>query len=88
MSGLQNFVNVSLATAAGGEDDYAHDQLSQLQTVGTGFRSLIYDLPQNADCVQLTRSCKPVWIALNDNPSLPELLVRNIFQYLKMLIVM
>ena len=33
---LQNFVNVALATAAGGEDDYAHDKLSDLRTVGSG----------------------------------------------------
>ena len=42
---LQSFVTIALATAVGGEDDLTKDKLSNLRTVGSGFRALIYELP-------------------------------------------
>ena len=78
VSDLQNFVNVALATAAGGEDDLAHDQLSNLRTVGSGFGALIYKLPEDAGYADLAKRCESLWEALDlqDYQDLPNKLVR------------
>jgi len=73
---LQNFVNVALATAAGGEDDLAHDKLSDLRTVGSGFGALIYKLPDDAGYAELAQQCSSLWEALQNNQDLPNKLVR------------
>ena len=73
---LQNFVNVALATAAGGEDDYTHDKLSDLRTVGSGFGALIYNLPKDAGYEDLAERCRSLWEALQNSPDLPSKLVR------------
>ena len=78
---LQNFVNVALATAAGGEDDFANDRLSSLRTVGTGFGSLIYELKEDTGFEELCKRCTSVWIAYTIDKNLPELLVRIIVTY-------
>ena len=75
MSDLQNFVNVALATAAGGEDDYANDRLSNLRTVGSGFGSLIYNVDEDMGFDELSQRCTSVWTALGNNRNLPEMLV-------------
>ena len=75
VSDLQNFVNVALATAAGGEDAFTRDRLSDLRTVGAGFAPLIFNLELDADFSTLLRKCEPIWEALKHNPNLPELLV-------------
>ena len=75
MSDLQNFVNVALATAAGGEDDYANDRLSNLRTVGSGFGSLIYNVDKDIGFDELSQRCTSVWTALGNNRNLPEMLV-------------
>ena len=67
MSDLQNFVNVALATAAGGEDDYANDRLSNLRTVGSGFGSLIYNVDEDIGFDELSQRCTSVWTALGNN---------------------
>ena len=72
---IQNFVNVALATAAGGEGDLSHDRLSHLRTVGSGFASLIYIFPGDADFFKLKEACKSVWDALDKNKNLPKLIV-------------
>ena len=72
---IQNFVNVALATAAGGEGDLSHDRLSHLRTVGGGFASLIYNLPEDAGFSELKEACKSVWDALDKKENLPKLLV-------------
>ena len=72
---IQSFVNVALATAAGGEGDLSHDKLSHLRTVGSGFASLIYNFPKNAGFVDLKKACTSVWEALDKNENLPKLLV-------------
>ena len=72
---IQNFVNVALATAAGGEGDLQHDRLSHLRTVGSGFASLIYSDSDDAGFFELKKACTSVWEALNKNPNLPMLLV-------------
>ena len=77
VSDLQNFVNVALATAAGGEDDYANDRLSDLRTVGSGFSSLIYKLREVTGFLGLAQRCSSVWTVLKDNRKLPEMLVHN-----------
>ena len=76
VSDLQNFVNVALATAAGGEDDLAHDKLSDLRTVGSGFGALIYKLPQDAGYADLAKRCESLWEALQNYQNLPNKLVR------------
>ena len=72
---IQNFVNVALATAAGGEGDLSHDKLSHLRTVGSGYGSLIYGLSETTGFIELKRACTHLWEALANNPSLPKLLV-------------
>ena len=75
MNEIQHFVNVALATAAGGEDDLSHYKLSILRIVGNGFASLIYDFPKNAGFIELREACTYVWDALEKKPNLPDLLV-------------
>ena len=74
MNEIQNFVNVALATDAGGEGDLSHDNLSGLRTVGSGFASLIY-LPKYAGFNELKVACAYIWDALEKKPNLPQLLV-------------
>ena len=68
---------MALATAAGGEDDYAHDRLSYLRTVGSGFGSLIYNLKEDTGFRELSKRCEFLWKALEDNPQLPKMLVSS-----------
>ena len=75
MSDLQTFVNVALSTAAGGKDDFARDRLSDLGTVGSGFGSLIYNLPKHAGYHELVQQCTLLWDAIQNNPLLPQILV-------------
>ena len=75
VSDLQNFVTIALATAAGGEDDFTRDRLSNLRTVGSGFATLIYRLPKNTGYKELERRCKSLWEALKQNSRLPKLMV-------------
>ena len=74
---ITSFVNVALATAAGGEGDLSHDKLSNLRTVGSGFASLIF-IPKDAGFIELKKACASVWEALDKNPSLPSLLVSSL----------
>ena len=78
---IQSFVNVALATAAGGEGDLSHDRLSHLRTIGSGFASLIYNFPEDADFFKLKEACKSVWDALEKNENLPKLLVSTLYHY-------
>ena len=77
---LQSFVNVSLTTSAG-EGDLANDRLSNLSIIGTGYRSLIYELKQDAGFETLSKSCSTIWKALEENPKLPKLLVSHFLCY-------
>ena len=70
-------MTVALATAAGGEGDLAHDKLSHLRTVGSGFASLIYEVKESDDYRMLKERCTSLWEALEKNRNLPELLVYN-----------
>ena len=72
---LQNFVNLALATAAGGEDDLTRDKLSNLRTVGSGFGPLIYKLPKTAGYDVLQEHCKSLWDTLKHAPRLPKIMV-------------
>ena len=78
---LQNFVNVSLTTLAG-EGDLANDKLSTLSIVGTGYRSLIYELKLDANFETLSKSCTTIWKALEENPKLSKLLVSNVHAFI------
>ena len=85
MNEIQHFVNVALATAAGGEGDLSHDKLSDLRIVGSGFASLIYNFPKKAGFNELKKACTYVWDALDKKPNLPQLLVsqyRSVLIYL------
>ena len=72
---LQKFVNVALATAAGGEDDLANDRLSNLRTVGSGFSSLIYKLDPKTGFRALRKKLLSIWKALESDTNLPQMLV-------------
>jgi hypothetical protein len=74
ISDLQNFVNVSLATSAGGEDDLSNDRLANLRTVGSGFSSLVYGMKENTDFETLSHKCLSVWTACKKNKSLSKML--------------
>ena len=66
---------MALATAAGGEDDYANDKLSCLRTVGSGFSSLIYKLAKDTGFQGLAKRCLSVWDAYTNDNNLPKMLV-------------
>ena len=68
---------MALATAAGGEGDFANDRLSDLRTVGSGFGSLIYNLKEDTGFKELSKRCESLWKVLEDNRCLPEMLVSN-----------
>ena len=74
---LQHFVTISLATAVGGEGDYARDLLSRLRTVGGGFEELIYKLSPETGYKELEKKCEVLWVTLTNTPDLPDLLVCN-----------
>ena len=74
---LQHFVTISLATAVGGEGDYARDLLSRLRTVGGGFEELIYKLSPETGYKELEKKCEVLWVTLTNTPDLPDLLVGN-----------
>ena len=78
---IQSFVNVALATAAGGEGDLSYDRLSHLRTVGSGFASLIYIFPGDTNFFKLKEACKSVWDALDKNENLPKLIVIISYYY-------
>ena len=82
---IQGFVTVALATAAGGEGDYASDNLSRLRTVGSGFASLIYEVKESDGYVQLKERCRSLWEALEKNRDLPVLLVCKLHKYILMI---
>ena len=71
-------MNIALATAAGGEDDYTRDRLSNLRAVGSGYSTLIYNLPPSTGYKQLEKKCESLWDALSHYPKLPEWMVRII----------
>ena len=75
VSDLQNFVNVALATAAGGEDALAYDRLSSLRTVCSGFSSLIYNLREDIGFQELCNRCSDVWTAYQNDENLLKMLV-------------
>ena len=82
MNDVQGFVTIALATAAGGEGDYASDNLSRLRTVASGFASLVYEVKESDGCMQLMERCKSLWEALKKNHNLPELLVCKLLNYI------
>ena len=75
---------MALATAAGGEDDFANDKLSSLRTVGSGFSSLIYNLKTDIDFQELYSRCSSVWNAYEKDRSLPKMLVNFSISYLNL----
>ena len=75
LSDLQKFVEVALATAAGGEGDLANDRLSNLRTVGSGFSSLIYTLDPNTGLKALRKKLLSIWKTLESDTNLPQKLV-------------
>ena len=66
---------MAITTSAGGEDDLSHDRLSELQTVGSGFAPLIYDVSMDDGFQDLKSKCKTLWEVLKIKPNLPELMV-------------
>ena len=70
---------MALATASGGEDDHTQDKLSNLRTVTSAFGPLIYNLNEDTGFWVLAERCKSLWKVLDENPNLPNMLVRNKF---------
>ena len=73
-------MTISLATAVGGEGDYARDLLASLRTVAGGFEELIYKLPSITGYKDLERKCEVLWETLRSTPDLPDLLVNDSMQ--------
>lgn len=72
---LHNFVNIALATAAGGEGDFNTDRLINLRNVGSGFGKLIYNLPKTAGYEELQNLCESLWDTLDQTNDLPDKMV-------------
>ena len=70
-------MSVALHTSAG-EGDLSSDKLSHLKTVGSGFGPLIYELPQGSNFSTFQEKCEAVWTAIDQTPTLPELLVTEL----------
>ena len=83
---LQHFVTISLATAVGGEGDYARDLLASLRTVAGGYEELIYKLPLETGYKDLEKKCEVLWETLRNTPDLPFLLVSDPLQSLQPLL--
>ena len=75
-------MTVALATAAGGEGDLATSKLSSLRNVGSGFASLIYDVPETAGYTELMQRCTSLWDSLKKIPKLPMFLVSKYTLYI------
>ena len=75
MVDIHAFVHLALTTAAGGEDELVHDRFHNLQTVGSGFASLIYKVEETDGYLELMQKCESLWTALETNPKLPTLFV-------------
>ena len=83
VSDLQNFVTIAVATAAGGEDVFTRDRLSNLRTVGIGFATLIYKLPPDCGYKELVKRCNSLWVALSRDKKLPQLMVSYCMSMIK-----
>lgn len=72
---------VDLALISAGESDMETDRISNLLTSCLGFAPLIFDLKETdthkVDFAQVMIACESVWNAVEDDPRLPQKLVRN-----------
>ena len=74
---VANFVAVANSTATG-EGDFNVERLSMLHSIATGYSSLIFDMKPNMGFADLCKKCNNLWKALEENPELPQYLVKNI----------
>ena len=73
---------MDLAIISGGETDIETTRITCLHTSCLGFAPLIFDLQPSFGFVELMKTCKPVWSALDGDPTLPEKLVRLVINLL------
>ena len=62
-------------------EDHTRDLLTHLQTVGTAFAPLIYDLPSDAGCEVLVGRCKSIQEAVKDTSNFGKLAVSLIQKF-------
>ena len=74
---VANFVEVANSTTIG-EGDLDLERLSILHSVATGYSSLIFDIKPNMGFAELYKKCSNLWRALEENPELPQYLVKRI----------
>ncbi len=68
------FINVALHTSSE-EGNFAANILSCLNDVGRRYGPLIYDLQSKPSFDNFKDCCMKVWSKLQQNPTLPEMLV-------------
>ena len=73
---VASFVEVANSTTTG-EEDFNLDRLSMLHSVATGYSSLIFDMKPYMGFAEFCKQCNNLWKALEENPELPQYLVRN-----------
>ena len=66
---------MDLAIISAGDTDIETTRITCLHTSCLGFAPLIFHLQPSFGFNELMRTCEPVWIALDADPSLPEKLV-------------
>lgn len=81
---LHMFVTVALHTEAG-EGDFAHDKLSRLKIVASGYGPLIYDSKKDPSFKKFQECCERVWEAVDqtshekESTPLPMCLVGSMY---------
>jgi hypothetical protein len=75
-------VFVDLAMISAGEEDMEIDRISIMHTSCLGFGSLIFGYKPEHGFNDLMRLCKPVWQALDTNPSIEKKLVSRFSNFI------
>ena len=75
MRAVANFVEVANSTT--GEGDFNLERLSMLHSVATGYSSLIFGMKSYMGFAEFYKKCINLWRALEENPKLPQYLVKN-----------
>ena len=78
---MQVFVEIMLGCSSG-EEQTNTELLTNLMTVTTAYAALIYDpISKDASNKVLADRCHRIWVALDETPQLPHLLVGHYYNY-------
>ncbi len=70
-------VFVDLASISAGENDLEVDRVACFHDTVLGYSSMLYDLKPDADFKIFKETLKKLWKALDNDPNLPNKLVRE-----------